>query len=158
MLLCGTGEQERLLRDGRADVALLHRPFDSTAGFDTEELRTEGQVVVLPAGHPLTARPHLRMAEVTALPGLPLPRWPRRDGTYPDGPGPQVRDHHAAVPADRARPGLARSCRSRAGRTCADDLAAVPVLDAPTVTTVIAWPPHSRSRAVADLVRAATRL
>jgi hypothetical protein len=34
----------------------------------------------------------------------------------------------------------------------------VPVLDAPTVTTVIAWPPHSRSRAVADLVRTATSL
>src|SRR5690242_2904625 len=33
LLLCGPGEQERLLRDGRADVALLHRPFDSTAGF-----------------------------------------------------------------------------------------------------------------------------
>jgi LysR family transcriptional regulator, benzoate and cis,cis-muconate-responsive activator of ben and cat genes len=26
------------------------------------------------------------------------------------------------------------------------------------VTTMIAWPPHSRSLAVADLVRAATRL
>ncbi|MGW3047622.1 LysR family transcriptional regulator, partial [Kitasatospora sp. NPDC001175] len=38
------------------------------------------------------------------------------------------------------------------------DLAAVPVLDAPKVTTVIAWPPHSRSRAVAGLVRTATRL
>jgi hypothetical protein len=32
------------------------------------------------------------------------------------------------------------------------------VLDAPKVTTVIAWPPHSRSIAVADLVRTATRL
>jgi hypothetical protein len=32
------------------------------------------------------------------------------------------------------------------------------VLDAPAVTTVIAWPPHSRSRAVAGLVQAATRL
>ena len=53
MLLCRPAEQERLLRDGRADVALLHRPFDSTAGFDTEELRTEGQVLVLLAGHPL---------------------------------------------------------------------------------------------------------
>ena len=36
--------------------------------------------------------------------------------------------------------------------------ATVPVADAPLVTTVIAWPPQSRSRAVADLVRAATRL
>ena len=39
-----------------------------------------------------------------------------------------------------------------------DDLAAVPLQDAPTVTTVIAWPPHSRSRALADLVMTATRL
>ncbi|HEY4460238.1 MAG TPA: LysR family transcriptional regulator, partial [Pseudonocardiaceae bacterium] len=38
------------------------------------------------------------------------------------------------------------------------DLAAVPLLDAPEVTTVIAWPPHVRSRALAGLVRAATDL
>lgn len=130
VLLCGIGEQERLLRDGRADVALLHRPFDTTAGLDVEELYTEGQVVVLPAGHPLTGRDHVTTAEIGELPGLPLPRWPEPGGTYPDGPGPQVRD----------------------------DLTTVPVRDAPAVTTVIAWPPHSRSGAVAGLVRTATRL
>ncbi|MEV5826738.1 LysR family transcriptional regulator [Spirillospora sp. NPDC052242] len=68
-------------RTRRADGALLHLPFDDSAGFDTEELGTEGQVVLLPAAHPLAARSHLR-----------------------------------------------------------PDLAAVPVLDAPAVTTVIAWP------------------
>ncbi len=157
LLLCGIGEQERLLRDGRADVALLHRPFDTTAGFDTEELRTERQVVVLPAGHPLTGRTHVQMAEVTDLPGLPMPRWPGRDGTYPDGPGPQARDHAQLlqlIALGRACWIAPESCRTR----LRDDLAAVPVLDAPTVTTVIAWPPHSRSRAVAGLVRVATRL
>ncbi|QHC21493.1 LysR family transcriptional regulator [Streptomyces sp. GS7] len=157
LLLCGIGEQERLLRDGRADVALLHRPFDTTAGFDTEELRTERQVVVLPAGHPLTARTHVRMADVTELPGLPMPRWPGRDGTYPDGPGPQARDHAQLlqlIALGRACWIAPESCRAQ----LRDDLAAVPVLDAPTVTTVIAWPPHSRSRAVAGLVRTATRL
>jgi DNA-binding transcriptional LysR family regulator len=157
VLLCGIGEQERLLRDGRADVALLHRPFDSTAGLDTEELSTDGQVVVLPAGHPLTGRSHLRMADVTELPGLPLPRWPNPDGTYPDGPGPQVRDHtqlFQLIALGRASAILPESCRAQ----LRGDLAAVPVLDAPTVTTVIAWPPHSRSRAVAGLVQAATRL
>jgi DNA-binding transcriptional LysR family regulator len=157
VLLCGIGEQERLLRDGRADVALLHLPFDSTAGFDTEELCTEGQVVVLPAGHPLTTRPHLTTAEVGALPDLPLPRWPRRDGTYPEGPGPQLRDLtqlYQLVALGRAAVVLPESCRANLRH----DLAVVPVPDAPAVTTVIAWPPHSRSRAVADLVMAATRL
>jgi DNA-binding transcriptional LysR family regulator len=157
VLLCGIAEQERLLRDGRADVALLHQPFDSTAGLDTEELCTEGQVVVLPAGHPLTVRAHLRMADVTALPGLPLPRWPGRDGRYPDGPGPQARDHTQLcqlIALGRASAVLPESCRPQLGR----DLAAVPVLDAPTVTTVIAWPPYSRSRALAGLIRAATQL
>jgi DNA-binding transcriptional LysR family regulator len=93
VILCGPTEQERLLREGQADVALLHRPFDSTAGFDTEELITESQVVVLPAGHPLAVRSHVRMADITALPGLPLPRWPCPDGSYPPGSGPKVRDH-----------------------------------------------------------------
>ena len=157
VLLCGIGEQERLLRDGRADVALLHRPFDTTVGLDTEELCTEGQVVVLPAGHPLTGRTDVQMAEVTALPGLPMPRWPGRDGTYPDGPGPQVRDPAQLlqlIALGRASAVLPDSCRAQ----LRGDLAAVPVPDAPTVTTVIAWPPHSRSRAVAGLVRTATRL
>ncbi len=153
--LCRIGEQERLLRDGRADVALLHRPFDSTAGFDSAELLTEGQVVVLPAGHLLSGRTHLRMAEVTALPGLPLPRWPRPDGSYPDGPGPQVRDSaqlYQLIALGRAAAILPESSRLHLRH----DLAAVPVPDAPTVTTVIAWPPQSRSRALAGLVAAAT--
>jgi LysR family transcriptional regulator, benzoate and cis,cis-muconate-responsive activator of ben and cat genes len=156
VVLCGVGDQERMLRDGRADVALLHLPFDSTVGFDTEELCTEGQVVVLPAGHPLTTRTGLRTADIAALPGLPLPRWPRRDGTYPDGPGPEARDVtqlYQLIALGRACAVLPESCRADQR----DDLAVVPVLDAPRVTTVIAWPPHSRSRPLADLVRTASR-
>lgn len=157
VLLCGVAEQERLLRDGRADVALLHRPFDSTAGFDTEELLTEGQVAVLPAGHHLAGRAHLRMAELTELAGLPMPRWPSLDGTYPDGPGPEVRDHAQLIQLielGRAMAVLPESSQAKMH----GDLATVPVLDAQKVTTVIAWPPHSRSRALAGLVQAATRL
>ncbi|GAA3335776.1 LysR family transcriptional regulator [Amorphoplanes nipponensis] len=157
VLLCGIGEQERLLRDGRADVGLLHLPFDSTAGFDTEELRTEGQVAVLPAGHPLAARSEVRLAEVTTLPDLPLPRWPGPDGSYPDGSGPQARDSTQLlqlIALGRTTAVLPESTRADLRR----DLAAVPVVDAPPVTTVIAWPPHSRSRALAGLIRTATRL
>jgi LysR family transcriptional regulator, benzoate and cis,cis-muconate-responsive activator of ben and cat genes len=157
VLLCGIGEQERLLRDGRADVALLHRPFDSIAGLDTEELCTERQVVVLPAGHPLAGRTDLRLADVAELPDLPMPRWPLSDGTYPDGPGPQARDTaqlYQLIALGRASAVLPESCRAELRH----DLVAVPVLDAPTVTTVIAWPPHSRSLALAKLIQVAIRL
>ncbi|MEU2073516.1 LysR family transcriptional regulator [Streptomyces sp. NPDC013489] len=157
VMLCGPAEQERMLRDGRADVALLQRPFDTTAGLDTEDLRTEQQVVVLPAGHPSAGRPQLSMAEVTALEDLPLPRWPRRGGGYPDGPGPQVRDHtqlFQLIALGRACAVVPESLRAH----LRDDHATVPVPDAPPVTTVIAWPPHSTSHAVAALVRTATRL
>ena len=154
MLLCGVGEQGRLLHDGRADVALLHRPFDVTAGLDTEELVTEGQVAVLPAGHPLTGRAHVTTVEITTLPGLPI--WPSPERASPDGSGPQVLQHTQSlqlIALGRAAAILPDSCRSQ----LRDGLVAVPVLDAPAVTTVIAWPPHSRSRGVAGLVRTATR-
>ncbi|GGM50568.1 LysR family transcriptional regulator [Dactylosporangium sucinum] len=157
VLLCGVGEQERLLRTGRADVALLHRPFDSPAGFDTEELTTEAQVALLPAGHPLSTRPSLRLSDLADLPGLPLPTWPKPDGTYPAAPGPQIRDHTQLlqlVALGRCAAVLPESCRS----LVSPDVAVVPLVDAPLVTTLIAWPPHSRSRALAALIRTATRL
>ncbi|RBY92556.1 LysR family transcriptional regulator [Blastococcus sp. TF02A-30] len=152
--LCGPGEQARYLRDGRADVAVLHRPFDDVAGFDVEELGTEGQVVVLPAGHELPTRRELHLAD---LDDLPLPRWPAPDGSYPTGSGPAVQSPTQLlqlVSLGRAAAVLPESVRP----LLHDDVVAVPVVDAPEVTTVIAWPPHSRSRAVADLVRTALRL
>ena len=157
VMLCGPGEPERLLRDGRADVALLHRPYDSTAGFDTEDLHTEQQVVVLPAGHPLASRPH-DVDGRGQRPAGPAPAaLARPDGSYPDGPGPQVRDHtqlFQLIALGRACAVMPESRRTQ----LRDDHAIVPVLDAPAVTTVIAWPPHSRSQAVADLVRTAVHL
>ena len=157
VVLCGPGEQERMLRDGRADVALLHRPFDSTVGLDSEELTTEGQVAVLPAGHPLSGRPQLRLADVDGLVDPPPPRWPKSDGSYPDGPGPQVRNHEQLlqlIGLGRTVAVLPESVRGQ----LRDGYAVVPVVDAPRVTTVIAWPPQSTSLAIAALVRTATRL
>ncbi|HEY1178624.1 MAG TPA: LysR family transcriptional regulator, partial [Phytomonospora sp.] len=56
---------------------------------------------------------------------------------------------------------LGRACAlmpASIGARLRGEHAVVPVPDAPSVATVIAWPPRSRSRAVADLVRTATRL
>ncbi|PWG15398.1 LysR family transcriptional regulator [Streptomyces sp. V2] len=155
LLLCEAHQHQQLLLDGRADVALLHLPFDSAAGLDTEALCTEGQVAILPAAHPLAGRSEVRMADVTALPDLPMARWPGPDGIYPEGPGTEVRNLtqlFQMIALGRTTAVLPES----AGAGLRQDLAAVPVLDAPPVTTVIAWPPHSRLRTVADLVRVAT--
>lgn len=156
VLPSGMCEQEEMLRDGRADVALMHAPFNSLAGFDSEELLTEGQIAILPAGHPLAAHETLSLADVSDIPDLPLARWPRR-GVYTPGPGPEIHDQTqlaqlialgrtAAVFPDSARAWLWA------------EHAAVPVTDAPPVVTHIAWPAHSRSLTLAGLVRTATRL
>ncbi|WP_182878051.1 LysR family transcriptional regulator [Microbispora sp. H10670] len=157
VFLCEVGEQAGLLRDGRADVALVHRPYDDLAGFDTEDLHVEGQVAILPAAHPLASRDQLTMAEVRDVPDLPIARWPRLDGSYPDGPGPEVHTQsQLAQLVALGRTLLVIPASSRAWQW--PEHVAVPVVDAPDVTTVIAWPPSSRSLAVASLVRCAARL
>ena len=155
ILLCESQQQRALLLDGQADVALMHLPFDSTAQLDTQNLHTEGQVAVLPAAHPLADREQLRSADVDALPDLPLARWPTPDGVYPDGPGAEIRNLTQLFQLIA----LGRTTAIVPESTCTDlrrDLAAVPVVDAPVVTTVIAWPPNSRTRALADLIRLAS--
>ncbi|MEQ6903673.1 LysR family transcriptional regulator [Nocardioides sp. YIM 152588] len=157
VVLSPPGHQAEMLRDGRADVALLHRPFDDLSGFDTETLVVEDQVLVLPAGHPMSARASVSLAEATSLPGLPIPRWPRIDGSYPEGPGPELHDVTQVLQLVRlGRTSIVLPDSARANLR--DGLAVVPVVDAPAVTTVIAWPPHSTSVGVAGLVRTASRL
>ncbi|MGW7294592.1 LysR family transcriptional regulator [Streptomyces xiamenensis] len=156
VLPSGTCEQGEMLRDGRADVALMHAPFNSLAGFDSEELRTEGQIAVLPAGHPLAARGSLSLAEVGGIPGLPLARWARH-GTYPPGPGPEIHDQTQLAQLIALGRTVAVFPESARAWLWAEH-AAVPLRDAPPVVTHIAWPAHSRSLALAGLVRTATRL
>lgn len=157
ILLCEVSEQAGLLRDGSADVAIMHHPYDDLAGFDTEELQTEGQVALLPAKHPLAGREKLTLAEVSNVPDLPIARWPEPDGTYLDGPGPEVHTQsQLAQLVALGRTLLVIPASSRAWRW--PEHVAVPVIDAPDVTTVIAWRPTSRSQAVAALIRSATAL
>lgn len=157
VLLSPPGHQATMLRDGRADVAILHRPFDDLSGFDVDPLTVEDQVLILPEGHPSSTRRSMSVAEARSIPGLPLPRWPNVDGTYPKGPGPELRDLTQILQLVR----LGRTAimlPESAVANLSDGLAVVPLLDAPPVTTVIAWPPHSTSAGVAGLVRVASRL
>ncbi|MEW9553957.1 LysR family transcriptional regulator [Nonomuraea sp. NPDC050783] len=157
VLLCELGEQGRLLRDGRADVAIMHAPFDVMTGLDSVEILTEGQVAILPAAHPLARRSSLTMAEVSDVPDLPIARWPRHDYTYPPGPGPEVRSQsQLAQLVALGRTLLVIPASSRAWQW--PEHVAVPVLDAPPVTTLLAWPAGARSEALAGLVETAGRL
>ena len=154
-LLCEVGEQQEYLRDGRADVAIMHRPVDRLAGLETADLVTEGQVVILPAGHPLAARTSVRLADVAELPDLPMARWPRHDGAYPPGPGPEVRGQAQLAQLVALGQALAVIPASSRAWQWAGHVA-VPVTDAPLITTVVAWVPHVRHPpALAELIRTA---
>ncbi|MFY0407453.1 LysR family transcriptional regulator [Solicola sp. PLA-1-18] len=157
VVLSPPGHQALMLRDGRADVAILHRPFDDLSGFDVETLSVECQVLVVPAGHPAARSSSMTVAEATSIPDLPTPRWPHLDGSYPDGPGPELRDLTQVLQLVRlGRTAILLPESARADLT--GGLAVVPLTDALPVTTVIAWPPHSTSRGVAGLVHVASRL
>lgn len=149
VLVCGVAEQAGILRDGRADVALLHLPWDDTAGLDTEPLRTEDQVVVLPVGHRLARRPAVTLAD---LAGETLPRWP---GVPSAATGPEIRDNAQLmqlIALGRTVAVLPGSVRTH----LRDDLTCVPVPDAAPTTVVLAWPERSHSRPLAAFVRSAT--
>ncbi|TWF79988.1 hypothetical protein FHX44_115925 [Pseudonocardia hierapolitana] len=108
----------------------------------SDELLVERQVAVLPTGHPLAARAALRLADLA------------EEQVVRSGDELRVRDGAQLV--QLVAPGrvvavLPESVRPRLGR----DMAAVPVLDAPTVALHVAWPAAGTSRAVAAFVRVA---
>lgn len=155
---CGIGEQVRFVRNGRADVAVLHLPYDDLTGLDHVELGRESQVVLLSSRHEAAAKTSMTLAEVEALlPDAPPPRWADADGRVPDGPGPVARDHgqlQALVALGQATWLAPESCRE----LLRPDIVAISVIDAPPITTVLAWPAHGTSDAVAHLVATATQL
>lgn len=157
VVLCEVGEQAGLLRTGVSDVALMHRPVDDLAGFETLDLLTERQVAIVPAAHPLALRDQVTMAEIAQVPDLPMARWPQLDGTYPEGPGPEVRTQSQL--AQTVALGLALLVIPASSRAWQwPQHAAVPVSDAPPITTVLAWPPHLSSPALDALRTTAAAL
>nr|WP_308013260.1 LysR substrate-binding domain-containing protein [Streptomyces sp. REN17] len=96
------------------------------------------------------------MADVGDIPGLPLARWPR-NGVFPPGPGPEINDQTQLAQLIALGRTVAVFPESARAWLWAEHTA-VPLTDAPPVVTHIAWPAHSRSRALAALVRTATRL
>ncbi|MCA2222628.1 LysR family substrate-binding domain-containing protein [Nonomuraea sp. NEAU-L178] len=184
VVLCGVTERARLLRDGTADVAFLHRPWEDMTGFDTEPLLVEGGVAVVPARHPLAGRPFVHLADLDAD---PTPRWPDPRPPHPGASGRHASEPHASAPhvsrpqvsskpLGGSEPHVAAGLQAgdaaqimqlvALGRLIAvvpesakeqvrRDLVCVPVVDAAPTTVVLAWPEQTRSPALAAFVRTA---
>jgi DNA-binding transcriptional LysR family regulator len=136
-------DSARLLREGRADAALLYAPPDDLRGLDTEILLTEAPVAVLPTAHPLAQRSSLRMAD---LAGESLHRKPSDPSEMKS-----ISTLMHLIALGRKVAVLPRVLTT----PLRDDLTAVPVADVPPVVLLLAWPAHSTSPSVAALARAA---
>jgi DNA-binding transcriptional LysR family regulator len=156
LILGGRDEQVTALREGRADLAVLPRPFDER-GLDVEHLLTEPRVLALAADDPLAARTGLHLTDLVGR-------------TLPDGsPADRDKREHPALTVARRQLDLAQIFTlielgdivwlppaSLAERHPRPGIAYRTVRDAPPSTLAIAWPQSSRSPAVAAFVRAAT--
>lgn len=162
VVVSGFGEQADMVRDGRADVALVSRPFDDT-GVELEELYTEPRVAALPAGHELADRDVLRPDD---LAGIPAPRWNRADiaernywSARPDDPvdGPVVQDSSQLLEVVAFGQAVALVPRSMAERNIRPDVVYRPMLEVEPYRMLVVWPAGSRSPEVAKFVQAAVR-
>jgi DNA-binding transcriptional LysR family regulator len=176
VLLGGWGEQAEQVRDGRADVGVLHLPFDAR-GLDHDVLAEEERLVALPALHPLAGRRGpLTLGE---LAGEPLPRWtgalddevavlwcarePEAGrGRRPGVPEPAPMDRPPAADVGQLlalvalRRAVAFVPASVAERHRRPELAFRPVEGLTPIRLAVVWRETSHSPAVAAFVRAAT--
>ncbi|MBZ4317980.1 LysR family transcriptional regulator [Streptomyces sp. SCA2-4] len=156
----GFGEQAAMIRDGRADVALLGTPFDRH-GVEYEPLFSEPRVAALPAGHPLAGRTALRCAD---LEGMPMPHCPGLSGperaywSEPGVPGPVIHDSSQLMEAVALGQAVALIPLSLAEGTPRSDVVYRPVPDARSYETVVAWREGINEGWVGRLVRTVVEL
>ncbi|MCX4765198.1 LysR family transcriptional regulator [Streptomyces sp. NBC_01275] len=172
LLLGGREEQVPALRDGRADLALLPRPFD-VRGLDVEPLLTEPRLLAVAATDPLAAHSRLRLADLAGrvLPdGRPadrecLPPLAPTDSRDDDRPPSahlsatasphRFRDQTQIFSLVELGSILWFPPASIARRHPRPGVAYRTVSDLPPLELALAWPQESRSPAVAAFVRTA---
>jgi DNA-binding transcriptional LysR family regulator len=158
VLLCGWGEQLRLLREGRADVALDFQPHERLDDryADFEVLRAETPLAALHAGHPLAAQTTIALADLERdyqhASGTVL-WWPRGDGAPPP-----VGDMSRLLALVERGELIALLPASVAARFTRPEIVYRPVRDAPPATLAVAWLRSSRSLVTAAFVRVVTDL
>lgn len=146
------GRQAELLRDGRADVALIYTDFDA-AGLDFEVLLEEPLVAALAATDPLAEREVIAIADLAAghsSKSTGLLWWPADspEPSPPDGLGQMVQ----LIELGELIAFLPESVAARYPRP---GLATRPLVDKAPGRLVVAWPRAATSPATAAFVRAA---
>ncbi|WP_433854554.1 LysR family transcriptional regulator [Streptomyces kronopolitis] len=135
-------EQDAPLRDGRAHVGYLRRPFDD-AGLRTVPIGHETKVACLPVTHPLAGRPTLTSADLDGEPILDVRT--RRTSS--------LEEKFELIASGQ---GLALVPVSVAGSYSRPDLVYLPVTDAPPVGTCLAAPESGTAGPVQDFLAIAT--
>ncbi|WP_411146208.1 LysR family transcriptional regulator [Streptomyces sp. x-80] len=135
-------EQDAPLRDGRAQVGYLRRPFDES-GLHTIPIGHEPRVACMPAAHPLARRQELTSADLADERMLDVPR---QRASSPDEKFELVASGH----------GIALIPRSVARSYSRPDLAHVTVTDAPGIQTCLAVLADRREKLLRDFLEIAT--
>lgn len=162
----GFGEQAEMVRDGRADVAVVGCP-GTHRGLDVELLFSEPRVAALAPGHELAGRSALTCAD---LAGRPTPCWPlssAADRAYWSGqdvtggpvtPGPVVYDSAQLLETVALGQAVALLPASFAELGSRDDVVYRPVVDASPYSLALAWAAGARDVRIARFVRTAAEV
>ncbi|MEU5263447.1 LysR family transcriptional regulator [Amycolatopsis sp. NPDC021455] len=162
----GFGEQAEMVRDGRADVAVVGCP-GTHHGLDVEVLFSEPRVAALAPGHELAARSALTCADFA---GRPTPCWPlssAADRAYWSGqdvtggpvtPGPVVYDSAQLLETVALGQAVALLPASFAELGSRDDVVYRPVVDASPYSLALAWAAGARDVRIARFVRTASEV
>ncbi len=170
----GYRRQADMVRDGRADVALLSSPYDER-GLEWEPLTSEPRVAALSPDHPLARRKTLRCKDFN---GEPIPRWtrssteernywsgqdsglsgPRRRHPNTKRQGPEVNNETELLEVVSLGQAIALIPASLAHRNARPDIVYRPVPDASPYVIAVAWPKGARASSIAAFVRVAVDL
>ncbi|WP_020499013.1 LysR substrate-binding domain-containing protein [Sciscionella marina] len=135
-------EQDKPLRDCRAQVGYLRRPFDDS-DLCTMPIGHEQRVACMPVTHPLAHRRALVTTDLDGEPQLDAPR--RRTAT--------LEEKFERIAAGQGMALIPRSLAESYSRT---DLVSLPVTDAPAVETCLAVHVERRDKLLRDFLDIAT--
>ncbi|ALG08247.1 LysR family transcriptional regulator [Kibdelosporangium phytohabitans] len=168
MIVSSYGEQAQMVRDGRADIALIGSPAEHR-GLEIETLACLPRVAAMPARHSLAARTTLFCRDLV---GLPFPQGPNAtpaqqafwagqdEQEHPvlNTAGPVVTDSSQLLEVVALGQAVALVPVTLAEHAPRADIAYRPVLDASPYRVSIAWPMGSRDLRTAHFVRTVMEL